>query len=1297
MNRSAIALLAFMATLAPCPVCDHSTANAAPAAASEASILIEQSGIQGGLVVHIGLSDGKLTAALRANSRYQVHGIDRDIQKVKAARTALQKMGVYGEVSTGLLTGDRLPYIENLVNLMVIEDRSGISNAEILRALTPDGVAFIRSQDQWKKIVKPRPDNIDDWTHYLHSASNNAVAQDTKVGPPRHLQWLGSPRWSRHHDRMASMSALVSASGRLFYIMDEGSRVSIQLPPDWKLVARDAFNGTILWKQDIPKWHSHLWPLKSGPTQLARRLVATGTEVYATLGIDAPLSAIDAATGEILRVYEDTGSTEEILYDEGTLFLTVNKEESDLVKYAPINPVVGDQGDVGKNWRWNEKPVIVMSIDAESGKTHWQRRTQVAPLTLTADAERVYLHDGEKVVCLNRTTGDLEWSSEPAARRRTITYNFGPRLVIHKDVLLYAGGERTMKAFDVKTGKVLWDAPHDRSGYQSPEDLLVVKDLVWSAPTTSGGDSGVFTARDFRTGEVRISFPPDVSAYWFHHRCYIAKATENFIMPSRTGIEFVNTNEKSWDINHWVRGGCLYGIMPCNGLVYAPPHNCACYPEAKLYGFNALAPATASREPPQDIDEDTRLVKGPAFGGAMSSEGSADDDWPTFRHDQARSGNTSALIPAELSKKWTTKLGGRLSAVTVAEGKLFVSQIDAHRVNAIDVASGEVAWTFTAGARVDSPPTIEEGRVYFGANDGWIYCVRATDGELIWRYLAAPEDRRLMAFEQLESVWPVHGSVLVQNGFVFGVAGRSNFLDGGLRFLKLDARTGSMVAESIIDEIDPETGMNLQMRHETLQMPVGLPDILSSDGENVYMKSQRLDQEGQRYDIGPNSGDFAGQAAVHEGKHAHLFAPMGFLDDTWFHRSYWVYGRSFAGGHAGYYQAGKFAPSGRILVFDEDNVYGFGRKPDHLRWTTVLEHQLFSAPREAPEVPESAKTRRRGRASSAAMVRVPLSKKIDPTGKSIFVEAWTNVEKPQGVVVAHGGPLNGYALFIQKGRPQFAARINEKLIQVSSQESVVGKWAKLAGAITSDGKVVLYVNGSMVASTPVEGLIPKAPAQSIEIGADDGSAVADYQSPFGITAVIDDVRIIHGSFTADEVEENIETPERLDGRSVYASSFTSGKAQDESGLNNDGSIVAATSVPGRSGKALHFAGRTNAGGRSSGSFVEPHWTKDAPLFVRAMVKAGPNLFIVGPPDIVDEAETFERLKNRDVTVEAVLSRQDALLNGSEGALLRAVSASDGSTLSSMQIESLPVWDGLAAAHGRLFLSTQDGTVICLGE
>ena len=72
------------------------------------------------------------------------------------------------------------------------------------------------------------------------------------------------------------MSAAVTSGGRIFLIVDESPLASIRFLSDWKLVARDAFNGTVLWKKAIPEWSTHLWPLKSGPTQLARRLVAIG-------------------------------------------------------------------------------------------------------------------------------------------------------------------------------------------------------------------------------------------------------------------------------------------------------------------------------------------------------------------------------------------------------------------------------------------------------------------------------------------------------------------------------------------------------------------------------------------------------------------------------------------------------------------------------------------------------------------------------------------------------------------------------------------------------------------------------------------------------------------------------------------------------------------------------------------------------------------------------------------------------------------------------------------------------------
>ena len=150
-------------------------------------------------------------------------------------------------------------------------------------------------------------------------------------------------------------------------------------------------------------------------------------------------------------------------------------------------------------------------------------------------------------------------------------------------------GKDTMTALSARTGEKLWTAPHPQSGYDSSEDLFVIDGLAWCGETTSRGSSGIFTGRDLHTGHVKVQFPPDDWPHMPHHRCHRAKATVNYILTSRTGIEFVDFRTKHWTAHHWVRGSCNYGIMPANGLIYAPPHSCACYPLAKLHSFNALA------------------------------------------------------------------------------------------------------------------------------------------------------------------------------------------------------------------------------------------------------------------------------------------------------------------------------------------------------------------------------------------------------------------------------------------------------------------------------------------------------------------------------------------------------------------------------------------------------------------------------------------------------------------------------------------------------------------------------------
>ncbi|NQT83846.1 PQQ-binding-like beta-propeller repeat protein [bacterium] len=1265
----------------------------------KAEQILESTGVKGGLIVHIGSGDGKLTAALCVSDSYLVHGLDRDVDTTKKAREHIRARGLYGKVSVDLWEGKRLPYIDNLVNLVLSERPTTVPMQEILRVLVPNGVAYIRKGGKWTRTVKPRPKEIDDWTHYLHDASNNAVSHDTVVGPPRCMQWVGSPRYARHHDRMSSVSALVSAGGRVFYIFDEASPASILFPPKWSLIARDAFNGTILWKRRMGKWHTHLWPLKSGPAQLPRRLVAAGDRVYVTLSLNGPLTAIDAATGETVQTYEGTKGTEEVIFSDGFLFPLVNREAKK-PEFANLERIRLAYG--GKFW--DEAPRQIMAIRADTAEVRWTAERRVLPATLAADHHSVFFHDGQSVICLDRNTGEPVWESDPVARTEVISSFYSPTLVVYDDVVLFSGGETagnqtgswytsgkdTMTALSAKTGKVLWTAYHPPSGYRSAEDLLVANGLVWTGETTSGRAVGVFTGRDPHTGEVKSEFPPDIETYWFHHRCYRGKATDNYLLMSRAGIEFLDIRNKQWIPHHWVRGACLYGVMPANGLVYTPQHPCACYLEAKLYGFNALAPASAGPRVPDHAANDIRLEEGPAYGKDIAAK-ATEAEWPTYRHDAARSGRASTAIPAALKRVWHAGVGGRLTSPVISEGKVFVASVDTHTIHALDAASGKRLWQYTAGGRVDSPPTIYHGRVLFGSADGWLYCLRASDGAVAWRFRAAPMDQRLMAFEQVESVWPVHGSVLVQDGVLYCVAGRSMFLDGGLHLLRLDPKTGRVLSETVLDDRDPATGKDLQAYVSWLNMPVALPDILSSDGRLVYMRSQPFNLDGTRLPLEkfPRGADADRGAppATQRPDRAHVFCPTGFLDDSWWHRTYWLYGSTFVSGWCGYYLAGKVTPAGRTLVFDDSRVYGFGRKPQYYRWTTPIEHHLFAADKTVTSSSEPPSA-----GLGLSRIRVEKSESLNPAGTPLTVETWVKAEKPDGVVLARGGGVHGYALYLQKGRPRFAVRIKQTAASVAAKERIVGQWVHLAGVLTAGKELQIYVDGTLAATAKAPGLVAEDPQEAMEIGVDEGTRVGDYTSAVAFAGLIDEVRVYHRALSATEIRNHASAdgqPTVQKASLVLWCSFDQGNAADASGRKNNGTVEGAVPVKGKVGRAMRFTGKA---AKAPEFFVKHYWTTDLPLLARAMVLAGGTLFVAGPPDVIDEQQAFRQIN--DPKVRRSLADQVAALNGKKGALLLAVSAADGKNLAQYDLDSPPVFDGMAAAGGQLYMATIKGEVVC---
>jgi outer membrane protein assembly factor BamB len=568
----------------------------------------------------------------------------------------------------------------------------------------------------------------------------------------------------------------------------------------------------------------------------------------------------------------------------------------------------------------------------------------ILPLTLAVKGGRLYFQSAAGVVCLDAQSGADLWKTPRPTPARRMAFS-APTLVATDDVILCADRDlgkdeegkpllrtvewgvhgwnepgfsrktsNTLRAYSAIDGKELWSTKCSE-GYNSPVDVFVVDDVVWV-----GAD---YQGLDLRTGQPAKQIDTKAPRVGMSHpRCYRNKASEQFIFTCKSGVEVLSLDQGWLSNNSWLRGTCQYGILPANGLLYAPPDACACFLTVKAPGFFAAAPQRdATLHMP--FSDEPALQEGPLYGerqraanevsereaGSGNASLSASHDWPMYRHDGARSGATASPIPDSPQRRWTCALEGKLTQPVIVGGKVFVASIDAHTLFALSAEDGREIWRYTAGGRIDSAPTIYQGTALFGSADGWIYCLRAADGCLVWRFRAAPRDRLVGVYGQLESVWPVHGAVLIQNDTLYATAGRSSYLDGGIVLYRIDPVTGQELSKTIIHHLDPETGAQL-VPEAKFNMEGTTSDVLSGDGDSVFLKYFTFDREGKRS----------------EPTIPHLFSITGLLGEDWFVRSYWVVGAGMPGaGWGGWANAANAFPSGRLLCFNDKTVFGYGR------------------------------------------------------------------------------------------------------------------------------------------------------------------------------------------------------------------------------------------------------------------------------------------------------------------------------------------------------------------------------------
>ncbi len=179
-------------------------------------------------------------------------------------------------------------------------------------------------------------------------------------------------------------------------------------------------------------------------------------------------------------------------------------------------------------------------------------------------------------------------------------------------------------------------------------------------------------------------------------------------------------------------------------------------------------------------------------------------DWPMWRHDAGRTGVSAEALPSPFHLQWVRRLppvrpafrSARLQfdrgyEPVVLGTRLFVALPHSDCVAAYDTRTGAELWRFYADGPVRLAPVAWQGKLYFGSDDGYLYCLDAVKGALRWRFRAAPSARKVLGNGRLVSVWAVRGGPVLVEGIVYFAAGVWPF--EGIFVYALDAKTGAVV------------------------------------------------------------------------------------------------------------------------------------------------------------------------------------------------------------------------------------------------------------------------------------------------------------------------------------------------------------------------------------------------------------------------------------------------------------------------------------------------------------------------